>query len=282
MLEYAELMKLTHTGKHEWTERDTMLYALGAGMGRDPLDDGELDFVYEGRGQKVLPTYPLVFTTSESPLARAGLDYANLLHGEAAVTLTRPVPPSGKVTTNGWVVDVWDKGADKGVVVKSQKSFTLEGETEPFCTIDNTVFSRTQGGRGGSSEPQPKPHPVPDRAPDETLEIPTTEGQALLYRLSGDANPLHADPAVARKAGFPRPILHGLCTLANCGRAVVKAWCDNDPSAVRHLGLRFSAVVFPGDLLTVDMWRDGQEVSFEARVVERGVKVISNGIVRLA
>lgn len=277
MLGYDALMALRASAHHSWRPEDAALYALGAGMGRDPLDEAELDFVYEGRGQRVLPTFPIVHCLHQTPLHAAQLDYARLLHGEASVTLARPFPASGTATGEGRVVGAWDKGADKGAVVVQEKTLTLTGESSPIATISSTVFARGDGGFGGPAQGQPMPHTVPDRQPDKRVRIGTFPGQALLYRLTGDANPLHADPAAARAIGFPRPILHGLCTFAICCRAVITAYCDNDPTQVRHHGLRFASIVFPGDTLEISLWRDDDVVSFEAAVVERPGKVITNG-----
>jgi acyl dehydratase len=277
MLGYEDLMALRANARHEWRAEDAALYALGAGLGRDPLDESELDFVYEGRTQRVLPTFPIIFCLHQTPLHAANLDYAQLLHGEASVTLERPFPASGAATGRGRVAGAWDKGRDKGAVVIQEKELILEGEVNPIATISSTVFARGDGGFGGPAHGQPPAHQVPQRQPDKRLRIETFPGQALLYRLTGDPNPLHADPAAARALGFPRPILHGLCTFAICCRAVLAAYCDNDPAKLRHHGVRFASVVYPGETLEVSLWRDSDVVSFEAEVVERGVRVISNG-----
>lgn len=228
MLGYDSLMKLRAVAQHQWRPEDAALYALGAGMGRDPLDESELDFVYEGRVQRVLPTFPIVFCLHQTPLHAADLNYAQLLHGEASVTLSRPFPSSGSASGEGRVVGAWDKGGDKGAVIIQEKTLTIDGECSPIATISSTVFARGDGGFGGPLHGQPGPHAVPDRQPDKRVRIDTFAGQALLYRLTGDPNPLHADPAAAQALGFSRPILHGLCTFAICCRAVLAAYCDNE------------------------------------------------------
>ncbi len=148
---------------------------------------------------------------------------------------------------------------------------------EPLATLTSSIFARGDGGFGGPSEGAPEPHQVPDRAPDVSLDFPTTENQALIYRLSGDRNPLHSDPTIAKMAGFPRPILHGLCTYGITCRAVLQAFADMDPAKIKSHAIRFSSPVFPGETVTVDLWRDGNVVSFEARVKERGLTVAKNG-----
>jgi len=144
-------------------------------------------------------------------------------------------------------------------------------------TVTATFFARGDGGFGGPSEGQPEPHPIPARAPDASIDIPTRVDQAVIYRLSGDYNPLHIDPAFAKMAGFPRPILHGMCTYGITCRAVLQTYADYDGARIKSHQARFSAPVFPGETITVDLWRDGDVVSFEARVQARGVTVIKNG-----
>ncbi|MBP2229433.1 acyl dehydratase [Azospirillum agricola] len=280
MLDHAAIMELRTRDDTSWSERDAMLYALGVGMGADPMDGNELPFVYE-RGLKALPTFAIVPTFAGGPLFRIGLDTRYLLHGEQAVTLHRPMPASGTGTVEGRMVGAWDKGAGKGAVFAQEKILRLDGDPEPLATVVTTAFGRAEGGFGGPTEGQPAPHRVPDRAPDRSVDVPTMPSQALLYRHSGDLNPLHADPEAARVAGFPRPILHGLCTYAITARAVLAACCDFQPERMLHHQARFSAPVFPGETITVDLWVDGDAVSFQARVKARDVVVVRNGLSRL-
>lgn len=280
MLDHAAIMELRTRDATSWTERDVMLYALGVGMGADPVDQRELPFVYE-RGLKVLPTFPIVPTFAGGPLFQIGLDTRYLLHGEQAVTLHRPMPPSGTGIVEGRMVGAWDKGVGKGAVFAQEKILRLDGDPEPLATVVTTAFGRAEGGFGGPTDGQPAPHPVPGRAPDLSLDLLTTPSQALLYRQSGDLNPLHADPEAARVAGFPRPILHGLCTYAMTARAVLAACCGHRPERILHHQARFSAPVFPGETITVDLWVDGDAVSFQARVKARDTVVVRNGLSRL-
>ncbi|ALG73130.1 hypothetical protein VY88_17230 [Azospirillum thiophilum] len=284
MLDHAAIMELRTRDATSWSERDAMLYALGVGMGADPVansvDQRELPFVHE-RGLKLLPTFAIVPTFAGGPLLLIGLDTRTLLHGEQAVTLHRPMPPSGTGTVEGRMLGAWDKGVGKGAVFAQEKILRLDGDPEPLATVVTTAFGRAEGGFGGPADGQPAPHQVPGRAPDLSLDLPTTPSQALLYRLSGDLNPLHADPEAARAAGFPRPILHGLCTYAITARAVLAACCDYRPERMLHHQARFSAPVFPGETITVDLWVEGDAVSFQARVTARDAVVVRNGLSRL-
>jgi len=281
MLDHDAILGLERKARHTWSQADAILYALGIGLPGDPLDPQELAFVCEGPQFQAMPTFPVVVGFHDGVLDAIGMDDVQLLHGEHAVTLHRPFPAAGAAHAHSRIVGAWDKGAGKGAVFAQEKVLTLDGDDDPLATIRTTVFARADGGYGGPREGQPAPHPVPGRLPDHSLDLPTTPQQALLYRRSGDFNALHCDPAVAAAAGFDKPILHGLCTYALCCRAVLRTYCDNDPRRVRHHAARFSAVVYPGDVLTVDMWRDGDTVSFEARVRARDVVVIRNGVTLL-
>lgn len=280
MLGHSAIMKLSKSTEHSWDERDSMLYALGIGMGNDPLDPTELRFVYE-RDLLAFPTMPVAIALTDGPLEEIGIDYRYVLHGEQAVTLHKPFPPMGKARAIGRMIGAWDKGPGKGAVFSQEKTLTLEGESAPLATVVTTSFGRVEGGFGGPTEGQPMPHKVPDRPPDFTVEMPTTKRQTLIYRLSGDRNPLHADPEAARAAGFERPILHGLCSFAICCRAVMQTYCAMNPAKIRHHQLRFSAPVFPGDSLTVSLWRDANVISFEAHVTARNIAVVRNGMTLL-
>ena len=258
-----------------WKDKDSMLYALGIGLGSDPLNDQELPFVYEN-GLKAVPTLAtvLAMTAGYSRLiARSGINFARVVHGEQAVELHRPLPPEGEASSSSRVAAVYDKG-ERGAILIVET--TLAAADGPLATLRSAIFARADGGFGGGSEGE-SPHDIPDRPADSSLDIPTRPDQALLYRLNGDRNPLHADPAFAKMVGFPRPILHGLCTFGITCRAVLQAYADFDPARVKAHQARFSAPVFPGETVTVDLWRDGDIVSFEARVKDREAVVIKNG-----
>jgi len=261
----------------EWTDRDTMLYALGIGMGSDPMNEAELPFVFEA-GLKGVPTMATCMAWGGGPSAGLmGINFMLVVHGEQKVEIHKPLPTECIVELDGRVLGAWDKGAGKGAVIVVETTMKDKKNGELLATLTSSIFARGDGGFGGPAEGAPEPHQVPDRAPDVSLDFPTTENQALIYRLSGDRNPLHADPNFAKMAGFPRPILHGLCTYGITCRAVLQAYADMDPAKIKSHAIRFSSPVFPGETVTVDLWRDGDVVSFEARVKERGVTVAKNG-----
>lgn len=266
-------------------DKDVMLYALGIGLSADPLDARELAFTYE-RGLKVVPTAATVLAAGgragraepalPEGMRRSEINYLMVVHGEQKVELRKPLPASGAFTAASRTVGAFDKGKDKGAVIVNETTWTDEaGDT--VAVLTGSTFARGDGGFGGPSEGAPEPHPVPGRAPDLSLGFQTRPDQALLYRLNGDRNPLHSDPEVARRAGFERPILHGLCTYGITCRAVLAGITDYDADVIASHQARFSAPVFPGDLITVDLWRDDKMISFEARVNSRGATVIKNG-----
>ena len=271
-----------------YSDKDVMLYALGIGMSRDPLDARELPFTYE-KDLLVVPTAATVLAAAggraargqDAPAQKPGhrasqINFLMVVHGEQKVELHRPLPASGTFTATSRAIGAFDKGKDKGAVIVNETVWTDEAG-EKVATLTGSTFARGDGGFGGPSDGAPEPHVVPDRKPDLTVDIETRSDQALLYRLNGDRNPLHSDPDVAKRAGFPVPILHGLCTYGITCRAVLQAITDYDPAAILSHQVRFSAPVFPGDTISVDLWRDGLVNSFEARVAARGVTVIKNG-----
>jgi len=279
-IDYPAVLDVKEEGKRfSWNERDTMLYALAVGMGSDPLDRNELAFVYE-KNLKALPTLATVMAWGAgiSP-ERLGLNRLHTLHGEESVTFHRPIPCAGEVIAASRVAAVYDKN-ERGAVVERETLLTDAASHELIATITRTAFARTDGGFGGPPQP-PGPGGPPMRSPDVVLEFATRRDQALLYRLCGDRNPLHADPDIARAAGFETPLLHGLCTYGICCRAVLQAFCEYEPSRLESHSVRFSAPVFPGDVITVKLWRDGVNVSFEAEVAARKSTVIRSGRSRL-
>jgi acyl dehydratase len=276
-IDYDHLMSLKSEGERfSYGDRETMLYALGVGMGRDPLAAKELPYVYE-KDLKTVPTMATVIAWGAGPLRESGINYLMVVHGEQKLTLHRPLPAAADIIADSRVVGAWDKGADKGAVIVTETDIRLADSGDALCTLTSTTFARGDGGFGGPTEGAPKPHALPDRAPDQTIEVDTRADQALLYRLSGDRNPLHADPDFATAAGFPAPILHGLCTYGTCCRAVLGSVADYDHTAITGFDVRFSSPVFPGETILVDTWKDGNIVSFRARLKERDVVVINNG-----
>jgi acyl dehydratase len=270
--------------EHSYAERDTMLYALGLGCGADPLDQGQLQFVYED-GLRALPSmavmlgYPGFWISDPG----TGVDWKKVLHGEQDITIFKPLPAAGTVIGRTRVTGVFDKGKEKGAVLVSERDVIDKASGDLLCRLTSTTMMRGDGGFGGSSGPLPAPHPLPDRAPDQTASIATLPQAALIYRLSGDYNPLHADPAVARSGGFDRPILHGLCTFGVVCRALLDMVCGNDPAKLRKMQVRFSAPVYPGETIVTELWKEaGGVVSFRARVAQRDLVVINNGRAEIA
>ena len=214
-----------------------------------------------------------------------GVDWVQVLHGEQGLHLHRPLPAAGTVIGRMRITDIVDKGAAKGALIYTEKELIDKASGAPLATLTSTTFARGDGGFAGPDTPPGPaitPHPIPDRPSDITCDLPTLPQAALIYRLSGDRNPLHAEPAVARKAGFDAPILHGLCTLGVAGHAILKTCCDYDPARFKSLELRFSAPVYPGETIRTEMWRDSGVVSFRSRVVGRDVVVLNNGRVEVA
>jgi acyl dehydratase len=258
--------------------KDCMLYALGVGLGHDPTNEDELAFVYEKK-LKVLPTMATVIGHSGS-LARnpnAGIDWVKVVNGEQGFTLHRPLDASDVIVGHTRLVEVIDKGAGKGALLLTERKITDKKTGEAIATVTQTIFCRGDGGFGGPPRDAPLPHPIPERKPDAICDLGTRPEMALIYRLSGDYNPLHAEPAFAKAAGFERPILHGLGPFGVSGHAVLKTICGYDPARVTAFAGRFSAPVYPGETVRTEMWRDGHVVSFRARVVERDVIAINNG-----
>lgn len=276
-IDYAAFMALEEKDKHfAYNEDLTLLYALGIGMGRDPLDPRELKFVYEGEGFVAVPTLAVV--VARSMLARTlPVNKALLLHGEQTLTVHRQLPTAAQLLADTKITRILDKGEGKGALIYSETAARLAADNTPLFTIGMTLVARGDGGFGGPSGPTAALHELPDRAPDHVHVTQTRTDQALLYRLTGDRNPLHADPALAKRAGFPVPILHGLATYGIACRAVLATVADYDPARIAGFDVRFTSPVFPGDLIETDIWVDGDLVSFRCRVPDRNVTVLGNG-----
>jgi acyl dehydratase len=264
----------------EWDADRVMLYHLGLGAGVPATDPGELAYTYEPQ-LKVLPSFG-VLPAFPALMGMIGLEGMSinpmmLLHGEQDLVLHRPLPVAAKVTTQGRVTDVFDKG--KGAVVIVEAETRSEGG-DLLCTNRFSSFIRGEGGFGGESGPPPGNEP-PDRAPDDVVESPTLPQQALLYRLSGDKNPLHADPAMAALGGFDRPILHGLCSFGIACKAVVDHALKGDVTKVARYQVRFSGVVFPGETLVTSMWNEADRIYLSTRTKERDTPVITNAAITI-
>lgn len=274
---YDSLMSLKAVGdEFTYTDRETMLYALGVGMGRDPMNAAELPYVYEN-GLKTIPTMASVIAWGQRTIGQAGINYLMVVHGEQRLTMHKPLPSSATIISDERVTAAVDKGPGKGALIYTEKVIRLKDTNELLCTTGGTIFARGDGGFGGPSTGGPEPHVLPERKPDAVCETDTRADQALLYRLSGDRNPLHSDPNIAKMAGYPRPILHGLCSYGTACRAVLHTICDYDHTLITGFDVRFSSPVFPGETIVTEMWKDGAVVSFRSKVKERDVVVLNNG-----
>jgi acyl dehydratase len=276
-IDYGQIMQLKLAGApFRYTERDTMLYALGIGFMRDPLNAKELPFAYEN-GLRAVPTMATVLAFAQSVIGRTGVNFLMLVHGEQRLTLHKPMPSFADVVADERITGVYDKGPDKGALIVTEKIIRDSNTGEKLCTLSATAFARGDGGFDGPKEGAPEPHTIPTRAPDLVHEADTRPDQAFLYALSGDRNPLHRDPNVSKMAGFQRPILHGLCTYGIACRSVLSTVCDYDPARIADFDARFSAAVFPGETIVTEMWLDGSMLSFRSRVKERDVICLNNG-----
>lgn len=270
--------------EQSYTAKDCALFALGVGLGDDPLNVAELNALYEGaEGFAALPamvnvlTYPGFWAREPD----TGLTWQKILHGEQSLTLHGPLPAEGTLLGKTRVVDIIDKGANKGALIYSEREITDKASAQRIATVCSTTFARADGGFGGENGPVKPVHMLPDRAPDAHQDFKTSVRAALIYRLSGDLNPLHADPEISKNAGFDRPILHGLCTMAVASWSIPIALRDGDFTALIHMQQRFSAPVYPGETIRTEIWQDDDEVSFCARVLERDAVVLNNGLARL-
>ena len=282
-LDYERLMGLKRDGdRFKYTDRETMLYAIGIGMGADPLDKNELPFVFEQPALKTVPSMATVLT--RIPLLKdCGYDYTKVVHGEQRLTLHRPLPAEGELVASARVTAAYDKGAGKGAVIYTETAARSAADGQAMFTLHSVTFARGDGGFGGPPGSGPAPHTLPERRPDVTVTLATRKDQALFYRLSGDRNPLHADPELARRVGFRAPILHGLCTYGVACRAILQTVAAYDHTRIVGFDVRFSAPVYPGESIATDLWVDGKTVSFRCRVAERGDNlVINNGRCTLA
>ena len=265
-----------------YTAKDTMLYALGVGAGANPLDLRQLPFVYE-RNLKAIPAQASVIAFPGPWLTDPvlGVNYLKVLHGEQGIIFERPLKPEATVIGEYEVLAVDDKGPEKGATVFFEKRILDKADGGLICRVRSTYFLRGNGGCGSWGEPLAPPQAVPDRAPDKVVDVPTIPQLALIYRLSSDYNPIHADPEVARNAGFDRPILHGLATFGIGCLAAVQELCGDDPSRLKEIFTRFSSPVFPGDTVRIEMFEDKDVWRFRARVPERDVVVLDRGLVRI-
>jgi acyl dehydratase len=276
-----ETLKAWNVAPRETTYdvKDTILYALSVGLGMDPLDLRQLPFVYE-RNVKPFPAMALTLSYPGFWLAdpSTGVNYRRTLHGEQSIEFHAPLPPSGTVRDHVWVEEIVDKGPGKGALVYTRSSLSDQSTGVLLASLAATMFCRGEGGFGGTAKLTTGVHTIPEREVDCVCDLPTPPQAALLYRLTGDTNPLHIDPAIAREGGFDRPILHGLCTFGIAAHALLRCLCAYDTARMRRIDARFTAPVFPGETIRTEIWREGgTQASFRCSVIERDVVVLDNG-----
>jgi acyl dehydratase len=261
-----------------WTSKDCLLYALGVGAGVADPTGFELEFTTENSQnviQKVLPTFPVVIPGGGGAFGKVGsFNPAMLVHGEQSVALHRTLPVEGAISAVTTITGIYDKGS--GAVIATETVATDEASGQPLYTTTSSAFIRGEGGFGGDRGPSGKVE-MPERAPDHEVTYQTRPDQALLYRLSGDRNPLHSDPSFAAMGGFDKPILHGLCSFGFTGRALLHTLCGSDPERFGSMAARFSKPVLPGQALTVSMWDQGDGQAL-FRTSTDSVVVIDGGV----
>lgn len=267
--------------RHAYDARDAIVYALGVGLPLAPGESGDLNFLLEDR-LRVLPSFAVTLATPGMWPKRPELeiDWVRVLHMAHAARFEAPLPAGADVVSRARITELYDRGTEKGAVCVLQRQVRDAGDGTLYCTIDQTVALRGNGGFGGAPMPRVERPRMPERAPDHSETVETSPRAALIYRLSGDTNPLHADYDVARKAGYERPILHGLASYGTACAVILRAFCGGEPARMRSLDLRFAGVVMPGDRLDFSCWREGGRVSFEVRVGDR--VVIDQGVSEIA
>ena len=276
--------------ERSWGYRDSLLYAVGIGAGAEDPVGSELEFTTnnsKGIEQRTFPTQGVVIGGSGGALGKVGeIDWGRVLHGSQGVTLHQPIPVSGTVVIEESVSGIWDKGEGKNAIIETESKVSLKETHEPLFDLRFSIVVRGSGGFGGEEgNTAPQVH-APDASPDHEVTYQTRTDQALTYRLSGDYNPLHSDPWFATElGGFPKPILHGLCTYGFTGRALLHQLCDGDPSSFKSMDSRFSSPVYPGDSLTVQMWVEGGQAIYRT-VAQKDTPeervVIDNGLCQFA
>lgn len=259
-----------------YNEKDCLLYALGAGFGGDPLDRHELPYVYEGAALRTVPTMASS-RVSASFIMGCGWDYSRVVHGEEKLSLYRPLPPAARLLANRRVTAVHDLGAEKGARIVFESELRLAKDDTVLFSLVRTLVARGDGGFGGPPAGQQELHALPEREADLVCRLETRPDQALLFRLADDLNPLHADPSLARRAGFERPILQGRCIYAIACRSILQTICDYDFTLIVGFDAQFTAPVYPGETLTTEMWQERNVVSFRCVVESRNSVVLDHG-----
>ncbi len=269
--------------EQSYTIRDTMLYALGLGLSKDPLNRDELKFTFE-KNLQALPTMAVVLCRpgvwyKEPDL---GIDFVKLLHGEQSLTVRHPIPPEATIIGQNKVTRIIDKGEGKGALLYIDRELFDKASGDSIAVMTHTLVLRGNDGFGGPKIEVPKPHAMPERLADITAECAIDPRAALIYRLSGDDNPIHADPDLAIKAGFPKPIFHGLGTFGMAIFEIIKHVCKYQAEQLTTFDLRFSSPVYPGETFRTEIWIDGKTAWFRCTAIERNVKIVDNGRALLA
>jgi acyl dehydratase len=271
------------TIRQTYTAKDCILYALGVGMGIESLDEDDLRFVYE-KNLKVVPSQSVMlahpgFWADEEDL---GIDWVKVVHTGQEVIFHNPLPSAATVEATNRITECIDRGEKLGALIVSERTVRDVDSGKDLCTLITTILARGNGGFGGNRVSKPKQDNIPTRPADYVCDLATLRQQALIYRLSGDFNPLHALPEVARDAGFDKPPLHGLCTMGVVTHALLKTCCDYDPDRFKRMRLRFSAPVYPGETIRTEIWKEPDSIAFRARSLEQDKVVINNGYLALS
>ena len=276
-IKYDQIMSMTsEIVEISYSDKDSILYSLGVGLGNDPMNMAELKYVYEN-SQVALPSMATNFQYHSPLLLKANINFILVVHGEQKLSFSNPLPVSGDFISNAKVIGCYDKGAGKGAIIDVETTINLKKDNTEICKLVSTTFARGDGGFGGPESPKSEIF-RPEGDPDFVHEIKTKPDQALIFRLSGDYNPLHSDPNFAKTAGFEKPILHGMCTYGIACRSVVESVCEGDAKKLKKFDCRFSSPVYPGETIVTEMWKNGCKVYYQSKVKERDKIVIKNGV----
>ena len=276
-INYDEIMNLTSENVEiSYSDKDSILYSLGIGLGNDPMNLNELKYVYEN-SQSVLPSMATNFQYHSPLLLKTNINFIMVVHGEQRLSITNTLPVSGDFIANAKVIGCYDKGPARGAIIEVETTVKNKKNNEEICKLVSTTFARGDGGFGGPDSPK-KEIFIPDGEPDCVSEVSTKPDQALIFRLSGDYNPLHSDPNFAKAAGFEKPILHGMCTYGIACRSLVNEICENDASKLKRFDCRFSSPVYPGETIITEMWKKDKMIYFNSKVKERDKLVLKNGV----
>ena len=276
-INYDEIMNLTSENVEiSYSDKDSILYSLGIGLGNDPMNLNELKYVYEN-SQSVLPSMATNFQYHSPLLLKTNINFIMVVHGEQRLSITNALPVSGDFIANAKVIGCYDKGPARGAIIEVETTVKNKKNNEEICKLVSTTFARGDGGFGGPDSPK-KEIFIPDGEPDYVSEVSTKPDQALIFRLSGDYNPLHSDPNFAKAAGFEKPILHGMCTYGIACRSLVNEICENDASKLKRFDCRFSSPVYPGETIITEMWKNDKMIYFNSKVKERDKLVLKNGV----